>query len=420
MIQRLYLILRECMSGFILSLIVIAAITLSVIITGFFVLSGESVRNYITGQFSNNIAPDTIVVSPAPGKRVFLFEMRDNDRPQLDDRALGRIRSMPGVNRVYPVLPVDVPLQAVVSFMGYRYGTDLPALGVPLDLIKKDMTDNASRREWEQAGTGETGLLPVAVPLTVLRAYNESMGPANGLPRLSAESVMGLHFRLTVGRSSMKTRENPYETEARLRCFSTNIQTMALLIPENSAREINRRFSSKPSEYVNLYVKSKDHNSLLKVSNSIRKMGYTVEVDRGISKNILELQDTITRFTGIIVQAVALLAFIAAGFSALIAVFNRLDYYRILRTVGASWGFLTLSILVKYTLLGFTASLAGVAILYYGVSAIHSAMWLVPGITLPLPDRVFAIRFVVGGTLLPLAATVPALIFLRFRALNRD
>jgi len=195
---------------------------------------------------------------------------------------------------------------------------------------------------------------------------------------------------------------------------------MALLIPENSAREINRRFSSKPSEYVNLYVKSKDHNSLLKVSNSIRKMGYTVEVDRGISKNILELQDTITRFTGIIVQAVALLAFIAAGFSALIAVFNRLDYYRILRTVGASWGFLTLSILVKYTLLGFTASLAGVAILYYGVSAIHSAMWLVPGITLPLPDRVFAIRFVVGGTLLPLAATVPALIFLRFRALNRD
>ena len=420
MIQRFYLVLRECFSGLVLSMVVIAAISLSVIITGFFVISGNSIRNYITGQFSSSIAPDTILVSPAPGKRVFLFEVRDTGRPLLDDAAMKRMRSLAGVSQVLPVLPVDVPLQAVVSFMGYHYGTDLPALGVPLALLGDDMNDTAARKEWEEAGTGEGSLLPVVVPMTVLRAYNESMGPANGLPRLSAESVTGLHFRLTVGRSSMRTKDNPYETEAKLRCFSNGIQAMALLIPEKSAREINKRFSANPPEYVNFYIKAKNHDALLRVSKKIKSMGYTVEVDRGISRNILELQATISRFTAIIVQAVALLAFIAAGFSALIAVFNRLDYYRILRMVGASWGFLTLSILIKYAFLGFFASLAGVAFIYYGISAIHTSMWMVPGITLALPDKTFIWHFILGGTLLPVVATFPALIFLRFRALNRD
>ena len=63
------------------------------------------------------------------------------------------------------------------------------------------------------------------------------------------------------------------------------------------------------------------------------------------------------------ITLVSVLAALSTGLCSVTAVWGRIDYYRIMRTLGSSKFFIALTILIKFALMGFLASFAGIYIL---------------------------------------------------------
>jgi hypothetical protein len=184
----------------------------SVFVTGIFHSIEEGVNGYLTKRFATAIPPDTIRVSPRGGKSFLFFEVRDKDSRDLDDEALRRIRNLPGVTGLDALLPATIPMQALISLFGLSYRTDLLAIGVPLAMIRDDISSPFLRRQWN-SGDYEKNI-PVLLPESLLDAYNEGMAGPNGLPRISKDKAVGISFRLRVGYSSLKSFDNYIETTA--------------------------------------------------------------------------------------------------------------------------------------------------------------------------------------------------------------
>ena len=104
----------------------------------------------------------------------------------------------------------------------------------------------------------------------------------------------------------------------------------------------------------------------------------------------------------------------------MIATLSRIEYYRTLRIIGSSRVFLTATILIKYSILGFIGAWAGVAILKH-VSGLVAEYFHLSGIVISVsvPEKAFR-SILLYGMLIPLLSTVPALIRLYTKGLSRD
>jgi ABC-type lipoprotein release transport system permease subunit len=419
MIQRLFLFIREIFSGAFISFIVFMVIMISVFATGIFSSLEDGVNAYVTKRFATAIPPDTIRVSPGSGKSFLFFEVRDKDSRELDEEALRRIRSIPGVTGLEALLPATIPMQALISLFGLSYRTDLLAIGAPLAMVRDDISSPFLRRQWNSGDYGTN--IPVLIPESVLEAYNEGMAGPNGLPRISKEKAVGISFRLRVGYSSLKSFDNYIETTATVAGVTEKVNSLGLIIPVNAAARYNRMFSEDYREkYLSAQVRARDHASMLSVSSSIKKMGFKVEADRTVSEQILSLKRTISAVFGSLRYLIAGLCVIAVSFSTMIATRDRGDYYRIMRIVGASRLFITALITVKYLIIGLAGSACAV-ILMQQAGARIAAMMPSMGIPLTISMPLEAIRqSLLAGCAILAVSMIPSIIRLYTDILSAD
>ncbi|PKL40017.1 MAG: hypothetical protein CVV44_07310 [Spirochaetae bacterium HGW-Spirochaetae-1] len=421
MMQRIYLIIKELLSGRFISLIVFFAITTSVFTAGFFTVTGNAFNKYINTRFSSAIPPQTIKVSPPERKNLLFFRFGRTGAPFLDDRGLGKIKKISGVTGIYPVLTAHVPMQARISLFGLNYQIDLLALGVPYALVKDDMPLAGDRALWNRK------LFDVEIPVllsdSILQAYNDGMAEPNGLPRISREQAMGLRFNLYFGQSSIRRLEKPVSLSAKVAGFTGSMNTLALILPLQAVRHYNNHFAEdkeRDREYLYAFVKTRDHASLLSASSQLKKMGYTVETERNISQQIVNLKNNVQAVIDILLYLILGLAALAVSFSTMIAVMNRIEYYRIMRIVGASKIFITTTILIKYLVLGGAGAWCGITLLKT-LGAMVTAGIPLPGLSITfMLDRDTLNRAVMAGTLIPVLSTIPALVRLYAVALSRD
>jgi ABC-type lipoprotein release transport system permease subunit len=419
MIQRLFLFVREIFSGPFISLIVFMVIMTSVFAAGIFSSLEDGVNDYVTKRFATAIPPDTISVSPGSGKSFFFFEVRDRDSRDLDEKALRRIGSLPGVTGLDALLPATIPMQALISLFGLSYRTDLLAIGVPLAMVRDDISSAFLRRQWKDGDYGTN--IPVLLPESVLDAYNEGMAGPNGLPRISKERAVGISFRLRIGYSSLKSFDNYTETTATVAGVTGKVSSLGLLIPVSAASRYNRMFNEGYREkYLNVRVRTRDHASLLSVSSSIKKMGFKVEADRTLSEQILAVKKTISAVFSSLRYLVAGLCVIAICFSTMIATRDRGDYYRIMRIVGASRLFIAALITAKYLIIGLAGSACAV-ILMQQAGARIAAMIPSMGIQISISMPLLAIRqSLLAGCAILAVSIIPSIIRLYTDILSAD
>lgn len=418
MIQRLYLLIKEIFSNGAISAIVFFSVACSAVIVGAFDIAGEGINRYIRDRFAGSVPPNTIKVSPPPSRESFLFQTAGS-ATGISERRLARIRGMKGVVSVEPVLPVEVPMQAGIYLLGFGYRIDLMALGVPYSLIKEGLKEGRYRRLWRNARPG--GELPVIVPVQALEAYNDGMAGPNGLPRISARMATGIKFRLVFGRSSLRSLDRPAEESAVIAGFTERPNLIALLVPINVAREYNRRFvEGYRTKYLHLYVKAAGHESLIAVRRGIAGMGLVAETGVELSQNILRLQRNVSLTVRAMELLITVLSLIAVVFSTVIATVNRVDYYRIVRIVGGSRLFITVTILVKYAVIGLAGSCAAIAVLRWASGTLASTLQfpgIIPAFSVTEDLSDFLLRY---GVLLPVLSTVPSLARLYTKGLGGD
>lgn len=417
MIQKGFLVIKEVISGRLISLVVFLTVFLSVFLTSVFFTGSENFKNYIQSKFATSIPPDTIRVSTRPGRNFFFFQFAPSGK-KIDKSSLWKIRKIKGVDVIYPVMAADFPMQAGISIFGIRYRTDLLAMGVPYSLVKDDIKNMRMKKLWNIKTPGTE--IPVLVPENILRAYNEGMAGQNNLPRISSQRARGLNFNLKLGHSSLRSLEGYTEKNAVITGFTEKINSLSLVLPLKTTEYYNKRFGSGKPNYLYLFVKVKDHKSFPLVVESIKKMDLRVESGSHISKRITDLMNMGELVLGSIVYILIAIAGIAIAFSSMISVYNRMEYYRIMRISGASSIFIVFTVILRYLIIGFAGSCLGIFIFEYSGDMFIKNTFMANDIFKGLLPPGIKFRILISGTLLPAIATLPALFRLSTSALNRD
>ncbi|MBN2159841.1 MAG: hypothetical protein JW807_10630 [Spirochaetes bacterium] len=419
MIQRLYLILKEIAGGRFISVIVLLSVMLSVFSAGLFRVVGDSLAHYVDRRFASSIPPNTIRVSTRQPRSLFIFEV---DRPKttaITDRTIRRIRGMGGISDILPVSALKIPIQARVSYMGFNYRTDILAFGVPQRLVAAELAGKRYRSIWRDPAREK--VIPVLIPRNILHSFNDGMAAPNGIPRISERGAVGFGFRLRMGRSSIRTLQGYEESDAVVAGFTDQVDSFALILPLDLVVGYNKKFiKDYRAEYQYAYVKVKDHPTLLRVSDKIRAMGLVVEAEKGLSRQIVRLKEAIGLLVSALQAIIVVIAIIAISFATVIAVLNRLEYYRTMRVIGSSRLFLTTAVTIKYSLIGFAGAWCGVKLLQ--LAYVRAAEYFhLTGIALPLsvPEETFR-AVLIYGALIPVLSTVPALVRLYAKGLSRD
>jgi cell division protein FtsX len=111
---------------------------------------------------------------------------------------------------------------------------------------------------------------------------------------------------------------------------------------------------------------------------------------------------------------------VAIAFSTMIAVINRVEYYRIMRMVGASKFFISFTVLIKYLILGLASAYCALAIIKFS-SGIIDTLPTIAGLKINfLLPRDFSIKMILVCAIIPVLSCVPALVKLYVKALNVD
>lgn len=405
MLSKLYLIKKELAGGKFISFIVFCVILLSVSAIVSFNILSENFNNYIKNNFASSIPPDEIKVKPGESKSVFLFATGTGK--ELNDAAISRISKLSGVKKVDPVMAVTVPSSATIYFFSFQYRTDLICAGASYKFVEKDLKNREMKDAWIK-GTHEKGI-PVLVPKTLIDSYNNGLAAANALPEIVPDRLSGLKFKLSFGRSSVQAIEGAYDSSSVVAGYTDKVNITGLVIPLKAAEDLNAKFG-RTGRYMFALVKVKDHKNFEQVRDQIKSMGFVIETGESLSAEILKLKKTVNAFITLMITLVSMLTVITTALCSVTAVWGRIDYYRILRTLGASKFFIALTIVIKFALMGFLASWCGIFILgYLKVYILQSVS--IPGIKLSLDiSASTAATVLTAGTIIPLAASLPAII----------
>ncbi len=418
--QKIYLILKEVFSSKFISLIVFFSVIVSVISAGLFDMIGNGFTNYIRNKFAASIPPNTIKVSPKPPKTLLFFRIKNRGTPVLDDRKIRRIKKIRGVKVIYPVMLAKVPVQAKISLFGLKYSTDMLCVGAPYRLVYRDIKSRRLRRLWLKPDFEKN--IPVLFPGILLRAYNEGMAEPNMLPRISKKGIIGLKFQIYFGTSSLRRFDDHVEVDAALAGFTDKINSLAMVVPLSVSKYYNKKFDPEgwSNEYLYAFVKVKDHKALLKASAMIKKMGFIVETEKRLSREILKLKKNVDFLISGLMYLILFLSALTISFSTMIATMNRVEYFRIMRMLGASKTFIAFTIFFKYSIIGMIGSYAGMMLIEFGGQNITDLINVsIIKISLTV-SKELGKKILLYGVLIPVVSTVPSLIRLYTKALNSD
>ncbi len=399
---KILLLLKEIKGNFLINFLLLIVMFISSLLVTIFIMVVLNLSEYIEKRFSRAIAPDIIKVSPRitrlPKIGLFGLQLKQPKGTYIDDYVLNEIKRLKGVIEVTPLLASKIPMQVFVSIFGLNYGSDLICIGVDYNLVANDIPGKKLKKLWNNWKTGMD--VPVLIPEILFQAYNSSMAEPNNLPKVTKEMITGVKIKLNFGKSSLKTLQGSTTENGIVIGFTDKVANICLVIPINVMRFFNRKFGVK-SEYIYLFVKVKDHNSLLTISKKIKSMGLQVESERIVSEEILKLKNFISILGGLLISIIILIASISLAFGSIISVNKRFEYYKILRILGASRTFIVFSILIKYALIGFFAGSVSILIFDNIFKILFSKFLLSNYIMLPYLSIDLKKKIVLVSTFLP-------------------
>lgn len=419
--QKIRLIIKEVFSGGFITVIVLFSILFSVFLLGVFGIVKDTIDKNIIGRMENSIPPNIIKVGPRANRGSFLkLIFKRVSGEVLTEEALKEFEKISGIKKIYPVQASHIPMQAVISIFGLTYRTDLVCVGVPYDFLDSDIKKRVEKNKWDNWKNFQE--LPVLIPLFFLEAYNNSMADPNGLPRISQDMAVNRVVQIIFGKSSIKTVEGATTENARVIGFTDKIRSLALVIPLRAIKYYNEKFKGKSSssEYMNFFIEVKDHSSLLSVVKKISEKGFIIETNKSFSQEIILLKSRVKFIIYILSIIVLLLAIIAISFSILIASLQKIEYYRLLRVLGASRFFISFMVFFKFSFIGIIGAFIGTKALEFFAgnffSSLRIGFWNI-GIVF---ERKNYFLFLSGSVFLSIIATIPTLVLLYTKRMDTD
>lgn len=295
----------------------------------------------------------------------------------LDERAVERIGSIPGVERIMPMAGLRLPAQMRADFFGQGFVTDTGVFGVDPELLADQLPPDAG---FDAAGDPGPPY-PAVVSSDIIDMYNTGFAKANDLPQITPEILRDQSAVLYLGYSSFSRGEVRRAVPVRLVGVSDRVPLVGISLPRPVVEAWNREFTGEERpQYLSLTVVVDRAEEVDRVASQIESMGYSVTSGRETAQRIRTLTDVLRAAFGLIGIVVLAVAGLGIANALLLSVMERRHEIGIFRSVGASRGDIRLLFLVEAGLIGLGGSLAGVAL---GALAARAADW---GLHRALPD----------------------------------
>jgi len=365
----------------------------------------------------------------------------------LDDEAVDQLRTIPGVDEVYPKMELVAPavLSGGAGLLGQEIFTEVVADGIASDLVADDVASGYDMVDPDPAGSGQPCRLdsscpqpqfcaaseeipppegegvcrdpvPVLISPHLVEMFNGAIRRAHGFPAINPDVAIGLTAEVTIGASMFRSsrRATPERIRVRLVGFSDKAIPLGLTLPLETVRRLNRMFGS-PED-------AERYHSAILVTTSAGVVGRVVEAVRAQG---LEVSDQgslrAAALISIFLAAAGLLGgLIVIGSAAnvmhvqLLMVAARRHEIALLRAVGASRRQIRLLVVCEAALLGAVAgvggwlgAVVGMAAADLGVARLLPAFpykpetfFAVP-LWLPAAAMLFAVLFCTVGALIP-------------------
>jgi|GEM_PF-6508536 len=413
---KVKIFIRELLGSRFTTLTAFLVIVIAATLTISFYCISSGARGYVEKKFSRSIKADIIrVTAPEKQGSSIILSFFTEQSSGFNEKKFMRLKKIKHTKTVEGLLSVNIPAQAGVRFMNYNYKTDLMLVGASYNMIKKDI--EWKRKKWRHKNA-ETPGIPLLLPQSLLNTYNNGLAAANGMPKVSIDTIKRFPIDLNMGYSSVSRLDGYFFTSGTVIAATDNINVMGLVIPVQSARGLNRLFG-RENRYLYADILPSDHRYINYIKKRVKSMGLVPSSGTEISGKIVRLIKKIDLFTKSMLLVITLLAVISVALCCVTSLWNRIEYYRTLRMLGASRVLISLTVIFKFSILGISGGFISVFLAEYVVTYVAS---LAPFTGLNIPVIIEKNQlFLLGlATIIPGSSTIPGIIRIFYLEMNRN
>lgn len=381
----------------------------------------------------------------------------------LDNKSVEKLKRIDGVAEVYPKMKLTFPasLEGGKKILGKNMVTELIADGIPAALVDDDeLGGELAFRDWQaplacsapadcpggyrcadavcealSCPEGDTDVctgqsycdrkagqctmpIPVIASPKMLELYNGSfqtaMSGASGalskLPKLSESALVGLQLRAVfgqgfVGRSARSSRS---VRQVEFVGFSDKAIGLGATMPIEYVERLNKKYGSEKTsgDYHSIVVKTVSNESVPRVANDIKEMGFTLSSrfeDAQRAGLLIMLLTLVFNLIGLIILGISAVNIMHTF---MMAVLERRAELGLMRALGATRADIRMLVIGEASVLGLFGGLAGVALGWAVIGGVdYLFVTQVPNFPFK-PDSLFVIE-----TWMPAAAVGVAVVF---------
>jgi putative ABC transport system permease protein len=298
---------------------------------------------------------------------------------RLDEAALARLGSLPGVRAAWPRQDLVVPVAAPGPPHGLEAAwpvgmtVQIPVIGIDPTMVAED-----TRRGVPFVDPGDDGPIPVVISRRLVEIYSKTIAPTWGLPGLPAGlDPVGLELPLRIGASIVPGRsERPVlEVRVRLAGLSDRVPLYAMAVPLATVQRLHRLYHRSDPGYGQVTLLADAPADAPLIAAAARRMGF--DVDRTEQATAERVGTVVGITTGALVGLALLmtgLAALAIARSRAASVAARSREIALLQALGATAGDVRRMVLVEALLLGGGGGLAGM-VAGRGIGLLGNLAW---------------------------------------------
>ncbi len=417
--SRIKIFAREMVGAPVITAIAFTLILLSLTLSIIFHSASFGTKQYVKNKFGKSVRPDIIRVRPKEKENSpLIFSLFTTNIKGFSEKKYRALKKIKHTKKVQGLLSVNLPAQAGVRLMGFNYRTDLLFAGAPLSMVWKDLPKNKKITKKWKAKYIEGRDIPLLLPKVLLDTYNNGMAPANGMPSVSAKTIKDFPIELLIGRSSVKTLEGYFNTTGNIVGTSSDIRLLGIIMPIKTAQRLNKIFCQK-NRYLYAEIIPKNHHAIYGIKKRVRALGLIPETGAPLSSKIIRLIRKIDLFTAFMLIIITTLAVTAVSLCCITSLWSRIEYYRILRILGASRFLVSTTVLLKFLALGFVGGLLALTLSEKILQEIPSVIKL-SGLLSPVGMEKYSNIYLYLSALIPAISTVPGIIRIFYLEMNKN
>jgi len=413
------LVREELRSGARRALLVSVGLVVGVAALAYFLALGRGIRETVVKRLVQDLPAEEVTIKP-PETNIGPLRL---NRPglfssarRIDDAIVENFknieiesegRKIKPVKTVWRRMDASFPVSITGEMLGIAYGTDTALSGVDPGMVEKDVQDGEFA-----FSTGE--YVPALIPTALIEVYNSAFARANNLPGLNPSFLLGKHFNMNLGESSISGSSGSVIQRQGVIVGLTDRGTLlGVTVPIEYVREWNRRIGSEGAadDYSSVVIEVTDARYVPMVTEAVRNMGYDATSSTGLAERVSGIVAMITAGLGLLAAVILAVAGLNAWGLFRLAAWERRSIAGLWMALGATPGEVRSLLMAEAVIVGTVAGFVG-AILAAVFCAITNFAAQRAAASIPLfPSRIadFGLEYaLLGMALAALVAIIAA------------